>query len=260
MGHEENAEACQITCNGRYNNAWSKTMVGYQREDQAYCLEVTYNYGVYDYETSNALMEFGVGVPDVDKALEQSRKLGFKDSDGIITGPDGYKYRPVKTVAGRVEPFAYVKLRVTKVEKAKEFYCGLLGMKAFDTAEGPAVAFDEDQVPLLLDETDGAPAWKDWVGRHAIALPAEKVQAVYAEIEATCPENIVHKLQKLDEKLGILYIAIVKDFDGFEQCLVSSETFDKAVAAATDYVGPDWAHRRKFIDEKARWSMRGKSS
>ena len=22
----------------------------------------------------------------------------FKDSDGIITGPDGYKYRPVKTV------------------------------------------------------------------------------------------------------------------------------------------------------------------
>ena len=112
-------------------------------------------------------------------------------------------------VAGRVEPFAYVKLRVTKVEKAKEFYCGLLGMKAFDTAEGPAVAFEEDQVPLLLDETDGAPAWNDWVGRHAIALPAEKVQAVYAEIEATCPENIVHKLQKLDEKLGILYIAIV---------------------------------------------------
>jgi catechol 2,3-dioxygenase-like lactoylglutathione lyase family enzyme len=260
LRHEENAEACAITCNGRYNNAWSKTMVGYEREDQAYCLEVTYNYGVYEYETSNALMEFGVGVPDVEKALEQSRKLGFKDSEGVITGPDGYKYRPVPKVVGRVEPFTYVKLRVSKVEKSKEFYCGLLGMKAFDTPDGPAVAYDEDQVPLLLDETDGAPAWKDWAGRHAIALPAEKVQSVYAEIEEKCPENIVHKLQKLDEKLGILYIAIVKDFDGFEQCLVSAETFDKAVTEATNYVGPDWAHRRKFIDERARWSMRGKSS
>ena len=38
--HEENAEPCDITCNGRYNNAWSKTMVGYKTEDIAYCLEV----------------------------------------------------------------------------------------------------------------------------------------------------------------------------------------------------------------------------
>ena len=43
--HEENAEPCDITCNGRYNGAWSKTMVGYKTEDIAYCLEVTYNYG-----------------------------------------------------------------------------------------------------------------------------------------------------------------------------------------------------------------------
>ena len=44
--HEENSEPCDIACNGRYNNAWSKTMVGYNDEAFAYCLEVAYNYGV----------------------------------------------------------------------------------------------------------------------------------------------------------------------------------------------------------------------
>ena len=43
--------------------------------------------------------------------------------------------------------------------------------------------------------------------------------------------------------MGTLFIAIVKDPDGFEICLVSSETFDKAVLAAADWVGPDWEKR-----------------
>ena len=40
LRHEENAEPCAITCNGRYNNAGSKTMIGYDTEDKGYCLEV----------------------------------------------------------------------------------------------------------------------------------------------------------------------------------------------------------------------------
>ncbi len=43
--HEENPEACPITCNGNTNAAWSKTMVGYGTEDKGYALEIIYNYG-----------------------------------------------------------------------------------------------------------------------------------------------------------------------------------------------------------------------
>jgi hypothetical protein len=41
----------------------------------------------------------------------------------------------------------------------------------------------------------------------------------------------------------------VRDLDGFELCLVSSETFDPAVLAAADFVGPDYARRAQLLVE-----------
>jgi hypothetical protein len=45
----------------------------------------------------------------------------------------------------------------------------------------------------------------------------------------------------------LLCCTTFKDLDGFEICLVSSETFDKAVAAAADFVGPDFALRATLL-------------
>ncbi len=47
-------------------------------------------------------------------------------------------------------------------------------------------------------------------------------------------------------QLGTLFIAIVKDWDGFQICLVSSETFDPAVLAAADFKPPDFALRAEL--------------
>ena len=81
------------------------------------------------------------------------------------------------------------------------------------------------------------------------------------------PQLIVHKLRELSETLGVLVIAIVKvcasrltnradcelqDLDGFEICLVSSETFDRAVLAAADWKGPDWM-KRTISENEADW-------
>ena len=57
---------------------------------------------------------------------------------------------------------------------------------------------------------------------------------------------------ELEEQLGTLFIAIIKDPDGFELCLVSSETFDKAVAAAADFKEPDWAAREVLVEQRAK--------
>ena len=46
-------------------------------------------------------------------------------------------------------------------------------------------------------------------------------------------------------------IAIVKDVDGYEICLVSSETFDRAVLEAADWIGPDWGLRRRLLAARA---------
>eukprot|EP01043_Picozoa_sp_COSAG02_P073058 COSAG02_NODE_14040_length_1318_cov_1.418376_1_plen_92_part_00 len=68
--------------------------------------------------------------------------------------------------------------------------------------------------------------------------------------------------------LGDLRIAIIKDPDEYEICIVSSETFDKAVANPP-WIGPDelqdkdvgsWAWRRAKIDASAKKKDRGCSS
>merc|ERR1712025_166023 len=78
--------------------------------------------------------------------------------------------------------------------------------------------------------------------------PAETLLAVYKEVEQqNNSSQIVHPIQVLKEELGDPYIAIIKDLDGFEICLVSSETFDPAVLSAADWVGPDWSLRAGYL-------------
>jgi hypothetical protein len=44
-------KGCKATCNGPYDNMWSKTMVGYGPEDGHFVLELTYNYTGKAWET-----------------------------------------------------------------------------------------------------------------------------------------------------------------------------------------------------------------
>ncbi|CAK0888340.1 unnamed protein product [Prorocentrum cordatum] len=96
LRHEENPEACPITCNGRYQTAWSKTMVGYGTEDVSYALELTYNYGVTSYAPGEALEAIFLRPPlPLEDALRAHGALGGdpperRDGAVFVRGPDGY--------------------------------------------------------------------------------------------------------------------------------------------------------------------------
>ena len=110
------------------------------------------------------------------------------------------------------------------------------------------------QVALVLAASSppgAAAAVEQWEGRHMIALPEARVRAVVARVRADAPELIVHELLELEEALGVLLIFIVKDPNGFELCLASSETFDPAVRAAADWKPPDFARRTALAIEYA---------
>merc|ERR1712048_490704 len=64
------------------------------------------------------------------------------------------------------------------------------------------------------------------------------------------PGYVLHELRELEETLGTLLIAIIRDPDGLELCLVSSEVFDPAVRAAADFAMPKWDARRKLAAER----------
>ena len=87
----------------RPEQKYSLTFVGYDNEERATVLELTYNYGVERYDLGSAFGHIAIGVPDVKGACERVRKNGGKVTReagpvkggttviAFVEDPDGYK-------------------------------------------------------------------------------------------------------------------------------------------------------------------------
>lgn len=243
-------------------------MVGWDTEDKAYCMELTFNYGLKSYKPGNGLKEFGIFVPDVAAAIKAAANLKYKAENDVIVGPDEYTFRLFQMPEGRTERFSYTLCRSGNLERSVKFYKEFLG---FSDAELPAipglsgkaaaVSYASSSHPhkfepvILVFYEDGVtPQTTAWEGRHAFALDAEEVKSIYAKFKAEVPSQIMHDNNgepiSLEEQLGTLFIFIAKDPDGYELCLVSRETMLPAVVEAVTNYDPkllDWTARDKRI-------------
>jgi lactoylglutathione lyase len=87
----------------RPEQKYSLAFVGYDDEERAAVLELTYNYGVERYDLGTAFGHVAIGVPDVRGACDRVRQSGGKVTrePGPVKGgtsviafvedPDGYK-------------------------------------------------------------------------------------------------------------------------------------------------------------------------
>ena len=87
----------------RPDQKYSLAFVGYDSEDRASVIELTYNYGVERYEMGGAFGHLAIGVPDVKGACERVRTNGGKVTReagpvkggttviAFVEDPDGYK-------------------------------------------------------------------------------------------------------------------------------------------------------------------------
>ena len=87
----------------RPEQKYSLAFVGYDDEERAAVLELTYNYGVERYELGTAFGHVAIGVPDVAATCERVRKSGGKVTReagpvkggtsviAFVEDPDGYK-------------------------------------------------------------------------------------------------------------------------------------------------------------------------
>ena len=87
----------------RPEQKYSLAFVGYDSEDRAAVLELTYNYGVERYDLGGGFGHVALGVPDVAKACDKVRAGGGKVTRepgpvkfgstviAFVEDPDGYK-------------------------------------------------------------------------------------------------------------------------------------------------------------------------
>jgi lactoylglutathione lyase len=95
----------------RPEQKYSLAFVGYENEDRAAVLELTYNYGVAKYDLGGAFGHIAVGVPNVAQACDKVKSLGGKVTrePGPVKGgssviafvedPDGYKIEFIESRA-----------------------------------------------------------------------------------------------------------------------------------------------------------------
>eukprot|EP00438_Fugacium_kawagutii_P024835 Skav205737 [mRNA] locus=scaffold1496:189452:197472:+ [translate_table: standard] len=89
LRHEEFDKPCAITCNGEFDTPWSKTMIGYGPEDENFCLELTYNYGVENYDVGTGLTHVAVVVENPKVSFEAQAQFGRRTpyGEGAMPGP-----------------------------------------------------------------------------------------------------------------------------------------------------------------------------
>lgn len=303
LRHEEYDQPCAITCNGAYRTPWSKTMIGFGPENECYCLELTYNYGISSYQKGAGLSDMGVGVEDPEAALRAAASLGYKVAGDMVTAFDGYEFRVIRQPPKRKERFQYVGLRVKELQQAVAFYQGALGMEdltatsehigpgatsgALDSGAWAVVGYAPEGVPLLLreDARAGKTKREQWEGRNAIAVPASALREMYRRVgeaeQGSFNElqqvSIVHPIREFnelpalrrlrglppmsceppppdaegDKEFSTLAVAVIRDQDGYEVCLVSAETYDAAVSRAYNPDALiDWAWRADALAGK----------
>ncbi len=96
----------------RPEQKYSLAFVGYDTEDRASVLELTYNYGVDKYELGSAFGHIALEMPDVAKACDAVRAKGGKVSReagpvkggttviAFVEDPDGYKIEFIERKGG----------------------------------------------------------------------------------------------------------------------------------------------------------------
>jgi len=103
LRHEEFVEGCEAQCNGPYDGKWSKSMIGFGDEDTHFVAELTYNYGLREYERGNSHCATLINSADAFAKFNGKEGESFVD----VTSPSGYNFRILNRYIGHIIRFVY---------------------------------------------------------------------------------------------------------------------------------------------------------
>jgi len=225
LRHEEFDSGCEATCNGPYDGRWSKTMIGFGREDENFVLELTYNYGVNEYGHGNDYIAIDILKKDISVvAAAEGVTLETLENKvhALVIHTNGYRFNIIQDDRG--DKIERVRLASTDLAKTMDFYTKTLDMKQI----GDDLVYAEDQGKLKFTQFEG----KRWdrgyaFGRVAYACPTDQLMPIEKLVEkATYGGRVQVPFITLPTPgKSNVHVIIVADPDQNEICYVGDEEF-----------------------------------
>lgn len=207
-------------------------MIGYGPEANHFVIELTYNYGVQQYDLGNDLQ--GITIQS-NVVVEKAKELAYpvEESGGrhILTAPDGYRFFIEKAVdeGGDSDPVKEVTLSSSNLDVTVQYWQDTLGMKLVTRDETSATLSYQPEKGFKLKflKLDGPLNRAKAYGRIAFAVPWHAQPAIDEKIKSV-KGTILTPLITLDTPgKATVRVIILGDPDGHEICFVDEEGFSK---------------------------------
>ncbi|XP_061734272.1 glyoxalase domain-containing protein 4 isoform X1 [Nerophis ophidion] len=256
LRHEEFDEGCKATCNGPYDAKWSKTMVGFGPEDEHFVAELTYNYGVAEYQLGNDFL--GLTLQS-SKAVSNAKRLGWpltqvKDGLYLTQAPGGYPFYLVDQEQPHKDPVQKVCLGVSDLSRSTHFWSALLGMTVIERSDEKKtvlLGFGDTGCKLELHNIIGTVDHGTAFGRIAFSCPRDQLPDLEAMMKKES-QKILTPLVSLDTPgKATVEVVILADPDGHEICFVGDEAFREL--STVDPKGKELLEKAMADDKSNEW-------
>ncbi|XP_008307696.1 glyoxalase domain-containing protein 4 [Cynoglossus semilaevis] len=230
LRHEEFEEGCKATCNGPYDGKWSKTMVGFGPEEDHFVAELTYNYGVGEYNLGNDFL--GMTLQS-SAAVSNAKHLNWpltqiSESLYLVQAPGGYHFYLLDEEQPTHDPVQKISLGVSDLQRSIHYWTNLLGMKVMERDEEKKtvlMGFTHTQCKLELQDIGGTVDHGTAFGRIAFSCPREQLPDIQALMNKE-KQTVLTPLVSLDTPgKATVEVVILADPDGHEICFVGDEAF-----------------------------------
>jgi len=200
LRHEEFSEGCKATCNGAFDNRWSKSMVGFGSEDTDFVFEIVYNYGV------DKLYTHGT---DFSSVSIDSKTNKIKNCP--------FPYKTDLQFDSLKNEVAKINLNCSNLEKTLQFWRDFLNLPT----ESNSIILSN--VEYTFTEIDNFNRLES-AGRTAFSAPRKYMEEIQALGK---PLGYIHTdLVALDTPgKATVEVIILQDPDGHEVCIVGDEAF-----------------------------------
>uniref|UniRef100_A0A0P4WKA6 VOC domain-containing protein n=1 Tax=Scylla olivacea TaxID=85551 RepID=A0A0P4WKA6_SCYOL len=254
LRHEEFDEGCKASCNGPYDGKWSKTMIGYGAEDNHFVCELTYNYGVSQYEMGNDFLGMHIDSQEVvERAKKNDWPVKDEEDHSILEAPGGYKFiinhKPQPTDK---DPVQQVVLASSNLEKSVTYWKDLAGMTVYSKNDkSAALGYCETQAKLVLQDIGGEVNHAKAFGRIAFSAPGDDLPGIEQKMKEA-NQTILTPYISLDTPgKATVQVVILADPDGHEICFVGDEGFRQL--SAVDPKGDELLNEAMEKDKSDEW-------